>query len=188
MSKRIKCSSLTANGTPCGRCIRPRDYVPGTAPVCSVHRAVANGTLAGCAQKTLRTPEAIVRKLLDDRDPAVRLRAVEMWQKHFETRTTSDTGYRDLLKALTDDERDHLKLCLDAVAAIKEAVYDRNPDLTPDERTLARRRQRDAEAHTAAVQAKLAAHPQPSPVVDEPEPVDEDELPEDFDIVSEDEP
>src|SRR5262245_13705850 len=132
MKRRIRCSCVAADGTQCGRSVTDGSQ----PPICHIHRHKANGTLAGIAQPAQRTPEEIVRKLLDDSDPSVRLRAVEMWQKHFESRNADNgAGHRDLIRLLTDDEKAALREAIDWIDAIKDAVYARHPDLEPDAST-----------------------------------------------------
>jgi hypothetical protein len=178
VKRRIRCACVAADGQQCGRTVTDGSQ----PPICHIHRNKANGTLAGIAQPKTRTPKEIIEKLLTDSDPSVRLRAVEMWQKHFEHKEQSDNGqYHELLRLMIEDERDHLKACLDTIADLKEQVYDRNPDLEPDAITLDRRARRDAAALSrmkAANAAKPVTLPQPPVVVEESDDTD------DFDLVS----
>src|SRR5262249_13728103 len=107
-------------------------------------------------QLKARTPKEIIEKLMTDSDPSVRLRAVEMWQKHFEESRTSSTGYADLVRVLTDDEKAALREALDWIAAIKEAVYARHPDLEPDARTVERRRLREQDERQQEAEREAA--------------------------------
>jgi hypothetical protein len=161
------CVATCADGSKCGR------RAPLGEQLCSIHK---NGAPGKRFQPKPRTPKEIVEKLLTDSDPSVRLRALDMWIKHFEERTT-DTGYRDFVKAMTDDERQTMAECLDWLHRIKEAVYARNPDLTIDDATATRRLQRTATA--SPVNAAPA-----QPVAQPPVAVEESDDTDDFELVS----
>jgi hypothetical protein len=178
MKRRIRCSCVNTDGTQCGRTVTDGSQ----PPICHIHRAAAAGNphnnASGMNHAVDRSPEEILRRLLRDSDPNVRLRALDLWQKHFENRAhTPDEPYRDLLHAATDNERETLSRLLDQLNETKHAIYQRHPDLEVDATTDGWRRRRE-QARAAQPPTKSASPREPAPPS---EPVAD---PDDLDIIA----
>ena len=135
------CAATCPDGSKCGR------RAPLGEQFCSIHKAKALGqTIPGSFQPkpkspVVESPEDIVRGLMRDPDAGVRLRAVEMFQKHFERRQTSDDT-TEWVKYATDSQMDALREFLAAIKMIRESVLryiqtggmmraDHHPDYVP---------------------------------------------------------
>jgi hypothetical protein len=135
MSKKSlpRCSCVTKDGTQCGRRVADGSQ----PPVCSAH---ARHT-SPLTQRVERTPEEILRKLMSDRDPSIRLRAVTEWIDYqrkqtigcprCEQRNEAERLTTAFIAAWTDDEREAVAELLRQVRAVKETIYTREPQLRP---------------------------------------------------------
>lgn len=188
MKRRQRCTVIGADGK--SQCLNSarKGFL-----VCNVHQGLAAGQPINASNpgfatpkvKPVETPEDIIRTLLTDADSSVRLRAVDMWQKHFEHRERNKTDVSELIPHLTPDEREEVVFHLAGIHRIKEQIYARNPDLDVDDTTIMRRRaieQRELQLRHVVVQPASAPVVVSGPVLGSSEPVDED----DFEVVSAD--
>lgn len=169
MKRRIRCSCVNTDGTQCGRTVTDGSQ----PPVCHIHRAAASGSphnnASGMNQPLDRTPEEILRRLLRDSDPNVRLRALDLWQKRFEDREKApNNSYHDLLHAATDDERKEFWHLVDRLNEVKDTIYQRHPGLEVDAITEGWRRRREQERLAAQPTEQAPATPAP-PIATAPE-------------------
>ncbi len=159
-----RCTCVTRDGSQCGR----RVTDGSNPPVCHIHRAAAaGGSVSPLTTRAMGTDDIprILLKMFSDPDATVRLRAIDAWQK-FEERQAArgkrESPWHDLIAAMTEDERDHVRGCLETIATIKDTVFERNPRLMPDDLTLERRRRRDAEEHRRALDQQPPSVPVPT--------------------------
>lgn len=127
-----RCSAATKDGTQCGRRVKD-DSIP---PLCHIHLAQQQGrSVSPLTEPAEIDEEAILKKLMRDPDPAIRLRAVGAWLDYKAKKRDAaqrPDDWRPFFKALTDDERARMLELLQAVEDFKETIYARDPTLRPD--------------------------------------------------------
>lgn len=183
-----RCSCTTKDGTQCGRRVKDGSQ----PPVCSVHRDQQKRQGQAGANHFApveRTPLEIIKKLMRDSDPAIRLRAVEMFQK-YEERLADKPSLKtdDLLHRATPDQLSALRVLLDQLTAWKSTVaqqplrrlfpnpYDPDGEPVPEE-LLDRWKADDA------ARQQPAPRPVPqvaAPVTVTPEPAEPKSLPREY--------
>lgn len=126
----IRCVATCADGSRCAKAARR-----GSNPaLCAFHD--------GSTQSAVVMPDdqidevKILRKLARDRNPQVRLRAVDLLlsikkEQPRDPRSDADA----FIKALSSDERSELTELLGQLRAFKERIYAREPELRPDSDT-----------------------------------------------------
>jgi hypothetical protein len=129
-----RCCANTSTGDRCGKWCAAGDTV------CAIHNpnAVPVGIVAQQDTDDLRE---LLRRLTRDRDPAIRLRAIEAQLKREERQTQAcpkcAAGAEDerarnaYLDAMTVDERTELAVLVGQFRALKGRIYERRPDLRP---------------------------------------------------------
>jgi hypothetical protein len=130
-----RCMANAKDGSRCGRTARP-----GTM-LCSKHDGTPNAGVTAPTTEPL-TPLEIIQKLMRDRDPSIRLRAVNAYLDQqakqekgcpqCEARAEDDRLTKAFLAALTADERERLVGLLVAVRLFKEDIWARLPNLRPE--------------------------------------------------------
>jgi hypothetical protein len=133
-----RCTCVTKDGSTCGR----RVSDGSNPPVCHIHRAHQQGrTVSPLTEPIDIDEEKILRRLMRDADPSIRLRAVTAWIEfkgkvekecpRCEARRDDERLNSVLIAALVDEERTALTDALTSIRRIKEAVYAREPNARP---------------------------------------------------------
>ncbi len=132
-----RCTAICADGQRCGRWCKAGQLT------CSAHdpSRKAHGVIAAQAEEDA-DPETLYRRLMRDREPQIRLRALNAyldWLQKNErrckacaARTAEDQLRDEFVVALTDAETAALYSALAEVRRIKQLVYERLPHLRPE--------------------------------------------------------
>lgn len=99
MKKKIlpRCAAVTRDGSPCGRRVKDGSQ----PPLCHLHKPGA--TVPNTFQPAERSPLEIIQKLMNDSDPSIRLRAVDMYQKYEEKKGCATCAARESESQNNDD-------------------------------------------------------------------------------------
>jgi hypothetical protein len=129
------CIALAADGSRCGRYPKPGERL------CSKHQPNAQ-PVGVIAQQDTDDLAVLLQRLTKDRDPQIRLRAIDLLLKHEERRSAKcpeceRRAERDRLnveftRVLTDDERQQLVTVLAAYRDLQVVVYRRRSDVMPE--------------------------------------------------------
>lgn len=117
---RKRCAFMLADGSRCGLSREAND--PKFCIAHSGNRAPSSTQFKPNPQTNEPDTDVIVRQLLRDKDPAIRLRAVEMFEKR-QTAAAAGTSqkrdHRALVNALTSVEHEILKFATSVINAVK---------------------------------------------------------------------
>ncbi len=109
MALNPRCSGVDRKGQQCGRRVKDGSQ----PPLCHIHKAVATGEASPLFQAST-DPVAILQKLLRDKDPAIRLRAVNAWFDYQQKQgcptckasLTSSADLADVISRMTTDQKE----------------------------------------------------------------------------------
>lgn len=159
-----RCVGTTRDNTQCGR----RVSDGSNPPLCHIHLAISRGQAVNPQTDPVFDPMKDLHQLTRSSDDRVKLRAIDLIlelkrkdeEKQARRVSAGGPSAKDVLDAMTDDEREEIRLLSARFREIQRAVFTRRPDLTPS-----------GWNHRA---------PQPDPVVSaqEPEAAYEDPSPE----------
>jgi hypothetical protein len=131
----IPCAGHDRRGRPCGL------RAPQGEQFCHKHKPGAQPTPLIAAQQT-DDPVVLLKRLMKDRDASIRLRALEAFMKWEDRRSVgcpkceavalAAREQEKFINGVTDDERERITDLLALLDDEIHAVYDRDPDLTPD--------------------------------------------------------
>jgi hypothetical protein len=128
-----RCSGVTSDGTQCGR----RVADGSNPPLCHIHAAIARGQSHSPLMDSGDEIDEvkILKRLARSKDDRVKLRAVdlllEVKRRRLEAPAPAGPNYYPFVKALTTEERALVSELTMRFRALKEAVYERCPELAP---------------------------------------------------------